>query len=101
MFVWHYTARTEHYVDVLFATTLHGLRYDDRKFNAGAICLENTSVRKKAFQVLSCVFGKIRWHYDHTCLFHCLGRCLNTQPDGSCSNSFLGTWQMLMHEKHV
>ena len=40
LFVWHYTesaARTEHYVDVLFATTLHGLRYDDRKFIAGAI----------------------------------------------------------------
>ena len=28
-----------------------------------------------------------------------LGRCLNTQPAASCSNSFLRTWQMLMHQK--
>ena len=29
----------------------------------------------------------------------CLGRCLSTQPAASCSNSFLGIRQMLMHEK--
>ena len=27
-----------------------------------------------------------------------LGRCLNTRQ-ASCSNNFLGTWQMLRHEK--
>ena len=52
-------------------------------------CLEKTSVRKLPFQALSCVFslllvekGKICQHNNHTCLFHCLGRCFNTQPDG-------------------
>ena len=42
----------------LYETTLHGWRYDDRKFNADAILFgENQCKKKKAFQVLSCVFG--------------------------------------------
>ena len=37
---------------------LPGLRYDNRKFNAGVILFEENQYKKKmAFQVLSCVFG--------------------------------------------
>ena len=39
--------------------------------------------------------GKLCKNNDHTCLFHCINTCLTS----SCSNSFLGTRQILMHEK--
>ena len=42
--------------------------------------------------------------WSHVCFIaltfaRSLGRCLTARPVASYSNSFLGTWQMLMHEK--
>ena len=65
-------------------------------------CFEKSSVRKGTFNVqgtfsahIMLKSGKICKNNDHS-LFHCINTC--RVP---CSNSFLGTGQMLMHEKHV
>ena len=74
-------------------------------------CLEKSSVRKGIFNVLAtfsarCMLnsGKICKNNDHTCLFHCINTCRVPRTmfeHEAGSNSFLGTRQMLMHEKNM
>ena len=83
------------------------------KLTLTPFCFEKSSVRKGIFNVYATFLarfilksGKIWKNNDHTCLLHCINTCWVPRNDvwtpgltASCSNSFLGTRQMLMHEK--
>ena len=89
--------------------------FDIRFFMLSPSCTKRSSVRNmitlRFFRGFWCNFrlesGKMREQRSHVCFIALtfdgsLGRCLNTRPQDlvvSCSNSFLGTHQMLMHEK--
>ena len=107
--------QTDHFADafvlknVAYGYDVVMTLYDIRKFTSNAILFRETQGMKMdnvMFQhCFQCEFGWNKVKYaritiTHVCfialtLVGSLGRCL----DASCSNSYLGTRQMLMHEK--
>ena len=102
----------------LFAKTLHTdmtlwRRYDVRKYSADAILFREIQCKKldnlMFQQRFQCEYGWNKVKYaritiTHVCfmaltLAGSLGRCWTLGLSASCSNSILGTRQMVMHEK--
>ena len=111
LFVWHYTeiaaARTEHYmyIDVFVRDNAsRGLYYDNWKFNAGAILFGENQCKKNGISRFKLCFRfAFGWNQvkyasimiKHAC-FIASGDVWTLSLMVSCSNSFLGTWQMLI-----
>ena len=112
-------ARIDHYVDV-FVCENFACVMTFESLMLMPFCLEKTSVRKWYLKVLAVFSGALGWDQvknaritiTHVCfialtLAGSQGTCLNIclflrklfEHKASCSNSFLGTRQKLMHEK--